>query len=330
MTLFKKFPREFGLRRRVVYDIKEFLKLINLYNGKINCYTSVYSFTDTMGEVNYNSAIIDKLFFDFDKQYSDCFYEEMLRLHSYCEDRNISHSVIFSGEGFHIYILTGNNNLTNKKNTVYNAQTDLIKKLNLHIDTHVVGDISRLTRIPNTFNLKGRFCIPLKHKQIHFPYSDILKLAQKQGNCIEVIGNKLLDISRFDTRLANSNIEIQDAADIKLYGDIFGVPVEEFDDCIKHILLKENPTHLERFALVVYLSGLYRLGKNINHMDKQTKSLLKKSIYLFIKQLKWRDFNPSVTKYQIRNIVNKYNYCTCAWLKSKGICVGCDKYKEEK
>src|SRR3990167_10955340 len=111
--MFDIFPREIATpKRRIVFNWKEMKDVIDKYNGKMSLYTTVYSFDkidkkDKYGKIFYlgvpSTAVIDKLFFDFDK--SDC-YEKMLKFHLYLKKLDIMHCINFSGKGFHVYIFT--------------------------------------------------------------------------------------------------------------------------------------------------------------------------------------------------------------------------------
>ena len=64
--------REFGIPARIArcYNVEQLEEKIAEFNGKKNCYTSVYVFDDLMdkkeGKTDYTSAVINTLWFDFD------------------------------------------------------------------------------------------------------------------------------------------------------------------------------------------------------------------------------------------------------------------------
>jgi len=97
------FPREVGSPRKTVYSKKELLDYINLYNGRKNAiYSSIYYF-DTVTITNrpdYETAVIDCLYFDFDDKDCDA-YNEVKKLHLFCKDKNIKHKINMSGRGYH-------------------------------------------------------------------------------------------------------------------------------------------------------------------------------------------------------------------------------------
>ena len=63
--------REFGIPARIAraYSPEDLEELVDKYNGKRSCYTSVYVFDnlkDIEGKANYDSAVINGIWFDFD------------------------------------------------------------------------------------------------------------------------------------------------------------------------------------------------------------------------------------------------------------------------
>ena len=55
------------MRRRVVKTKSEYIDWFNQYNGKMNCYTTVYDFEDINDNTQIDSSVIlDRMFLDFD------------------------------------------------------------------------------------------------------------------------------------------------------------------------------------------------------------------------------------------------------------------------
>ena len=72
-----KFPREMWagshirnapqMKRDIVNNRNEYIDWINMYNGKMNCYTTVYDFLQFSDKQKIdNSIILDRMFMDFD------------------------------------------------------------------------------------------------------------------------------------------------------------------------------------------------------------------------------------------------------------------------
>jgi len=242
---------EVGLPRKTINSKKEEADFINKYNGMKAIYRTVYNF-ELMNDYkpDYNSAIVNKLFFDFDD--NDC-WNEANRLHQFLIKENIKHYIIMSGKGYHIFILTKDYKPQNLKSCIYNSQHYFIDKLNLKCDSQVVGDNARLHRIPNTYNVKAkRFCIPITKEQ--FKSGDIIiKQAAQYQNFIKniSIGTELFDVSRYDYKsdkfsdkiiVDNSNFENNLNADYATKSPNF----------IKQLLLKRDAGWNDRYLLILF------------------------------------------------------------------------------
>jgi hypothetical protein len=78
-----KFPREvwpgankqtttFASKRKLVHSQEEFNDFVRLYNGKMNCFTSVYDYEQyTDKQAVTSSVILDRIFLDFDAHHGE-------------------------------------------------------------------------------------------------------------------------------------------------------------------------------------------------------------------------------------------------------------------
>lgn len=182
------FPREFGLKRVLVNNKTELLRLINRCNKVCDCYISIYKIKD--GKI-YGNII----FFDIDGKYAK---QYMIQLHNCFIKENLKHSIKYSGGGYHLYLKTngfsGEQNSYAIKTKIRYIQETYCNKANVPIgdgvdmDAHVVGDLRRISRIPNTFNMKrGRYCIPVSDVN-----ADHKKLAEQQCYDFVDFGENLL------------------------------------------------------------------------------------------------------------------------------------------
>ena len=95
------------MKRTIVRNKREFIDWVNAFNGKMNCYTSVYDyalFAET-AEVD-NSIILDRMFLDFDahdEPLKNAFYD-MSALAIILNAEDIKFTMYFSGKGFHIIV----------------------------------------------------------------------------------------------------------------------------------------------------------------------------------------------------------------------------------
>lgn len=202
-TLFNRFPREFGVKRTFVKDNETFITLINKFNGIKDCYSSIYPII-SRGKRNITS--VDKIFFDLDK-HSTC-WDSAKKMHLWLSDNSIKHIILLSGGGFHVYVFTVENTLKHPKQAIYNAQHYIAKESYVTIgkpnkadvDEHVIGDVARIARIPNTWNLKRkRFCIYITQEDINKSFDEIKQTAKKQRFETHVFDGMLFDLTPFDT-----------------------------------------------------------------------------------------------------------------------------------
>tara|TARA_R100001509_G_scaffold165363_1_gene146621 strand:+ start:5804 stop:6892 length:1089 start_codon:yes stop_codon:yes gene_type:complete len=104
--------REFGNPRRIkrVYDVDELLSTVEQYNGKTPCYTSVYVFDSSMdkhdGKTNYDSAVINTIWFDFDdKKVEKCHTQVKRFIRQYCKPLGIIPRIYLTGgKGFQMNV----------------------------------------------------------------------------------------------------------------------------------------------------------------------------------------------------------------------------------
>lgn len=245
--MFEMFPREFGKSRILVYNMDEFVELINLYNGKADCYTTLYNYNRELGAQNQQTVEVDKIFFDFDEE--GCI-EDVRRLHKGLLKENKKHIIFFSGRGFHVYIFCKVYNLSYPRSAVKNAQLTYILRLGIGVDDKVIGDIARLARLPNTWNpRRQRFCIPVSSEDLEKGIEFIREKAKKQNFKYDFYGEELLDMKKYD------HINEEDAAKIALLKEIpkEGISTNlEFPECIKKALAKPDLGYDERYSVILF------------------------------------------------------------------------------
>lgn len=179
---------EFGKPLRFfIQNNEQFIDYIKKYNGISDCYRTVYNFLRTIKNsrfprIEYNSAIIDKVFFDFDNEIDkkgkkiQCnSFKNMLNCHNNLLKDNIKHVINFSGRGFHVYAYVRIEEIINKKN----ALTLFVDKYTDYCDPAVKGDLARISRIPFTMNIKSRnYCIPINQFCIDQGFNFIKNISQ--------------------------------------------------------------------------------------------------------------------------------------------------------
>ncbi|MFQ6118724.1 MAG: hypothetical protein ACE5KE_02430, partial [Methanosarcinales archaeon] len=173
----------------------------------------------------------------------------------------ILHRINFSGGGFHCFIYTNTNNLKNKKEAVYNAQVDFIKKLNLHVDRQILGDVARLRRVENTWNFKrGRYCIPLTSEDLKLSFEEIRRKAKKQQFKWTVFGHKRVSLKKYDNngvvnmRLSRQTFDLSELKDLETSVKV------DIPPCVKALLNKKAPDYphydLERPMVILWLRDM--------------------------------------------------------------------------
>ena len=96
------------MKRVIVRNQDEFLTWVNSFNGKMNCYTTVYDYEHFAIDSKVESSVIlDRMFLDFDahdKPLKDA-WEDFVKIVKKFQEEDILHKMYFSGKGFHIIVL---------------------------------------------------------------------------------------------------------------------------------------------------------------------------------------------------------------------------------
>ena len=156
--------REFGIPARIArcFNVEQLEKKIAEFNGKKNCYTSVYVFDDTSdkteSKTNYDSAVLNTIWFDFDdeKDVKKCLMDVRRFIRQYCKPNGIIPRIYLTGgKGFQMNIdLYSHVDLsdTRKRDMLRNYLTFLKKKYKLKtLDQACINNsVACLRRIPNT------------------------------------------------------------------------------------------------------------------------------------------------------------------------------------
>ena len=269
MILCKSFPREVAMpNRRECLTEKDFYDFVNKYNKiKKGIYFALYSGMPHGYSYKYDTATIDKIFFDFD---TDGAFDDMCKLHSYCKKEHIRHTMVFSGGGYHFYIFCKNGKgLKNNKTALLGAHNHFTNMLELALDPHIKGDVARVSRVPNTWNGKRkRFCIPIDSEDLKLGDAHIREKAKKQNFKFQMYGKNLLDMQQFDNGLQADFIRMELDAEAKkviVEDDL----LKKLPLCVAHWLQKGDPGWRERFLLIVYF-------RDQGYLINETCAILKK------------------------------------------------------
>jgi hypothetical protein len=156
--------REFGIPARIdkCYTVEELEANIKKYNGKKNCYASVYVFDKEAeiveGKTNYESAMINTIWFDFDhnKDVDKCLKDVRKFIRRFCNPLKITPRIYLTGgKGFQMnidFLSPVDLPATIKRQAIQEYLKFLKKKyyLNTLDDICIKNSISSMRRIVNT------------------------------------------------------------------------------------------------------------------------------------------------------------------------------------
>jgi len=194
---YKPLPHESPLNLVRIHRIGSLDKLAGLvraYSNRPGFYVSVYAFEseNRPGKLDYDTAIIDRLYLDFDSK------EDLsLALHETCltrdalQDLCIEVHSYFSGQkGTANYIDFSPTPIAveNKKEVLILFWDIIHEGLYSGSRRHVLstldggsvrGDIARVSRLPNTPHKSGYFCVPLTSMDVGRGANHIMELAKQ-------------------------------------------------------------------------------------------------------------------------------------------------------
>ena len=340
-----KFPREVwagshiegaAQPRRIVINNQDDFKLwAKTHNGKMNLYTTVYDYEEYYNNRGIeNTAILDRVFLDIDAHEGNLneAFKVCIKLHKWLETKDLTHTIFFSGRGFYIFVMGEVCYSIRNVKAFFNICQDVVNNSNC-LDKSVIN-ISRLRRIVNTYNFKGRkFCIRLSENDLNEGLDFILKEANfPRKNCPNKIwGTQLIKWPNVAT------VEVSDI-EITQIDSIGKLPILP---CLKEAIMIENPVHRTRYLLVQWYSeflsemAIVELGLDCRPREVMGGALnnIKKMIEDEVEKIAsydnvWIDYDRHVTRDQVDYIVNKrYMAASCDTLICEDYCVGkCWRY----
>jgi hypothetical protein len=328
-----KFPREVWagshlrnapqMKRKIVKNKQEYLDWVNAYNGRMNCYTTVYDF-EVFGENTKidNSVILDRMFLDFDahdEPLVNAYYDFVGVCTKYPEE-NIKFRPYFSGQGFHIIVY---GELADDIRSIQRYYSRLATDYDTLDRTGI--QTNRLRRVPNTENMKvGRFCIPVNIES-EPSLDDILSLTDGIVADDFVYGSNLVRWPEVEP-ISMSSVEI-DVPD-----SIGRLPILP---CLHNAITVENPSHYARVYLTQWYRDLLSIGQREISLEAQNQIIAK--IMEEFREIAnvdgvWLDWDESKTRGHVEYIVSRgYNAPGCrSVLIPQGYCIGkCWRYNDE-
>lgn len=283
--MFGDMPREIGTPyRRITMSLDSMLQCIMRLNGKSNLYTSLYAFKKINGDgrPNYDTAVINKILFDFDGVEQG--QEEMLNFHIAMERENIMHTIDWSGGGAHGYVFCTPYIAEHPSGCIAHMQDYIAEIAGISYDPAVRGRPSQIVRFPGTLNIKRRiFCIPLIHEQIH-DFNMSMALNPK-GQMAEIIEGELLTPKDYDTPLPG------DSLSLSIGDQIYEAPIDDIEidrACIQKFLDEKEVGNQRRFWWYLHL--------------KDKKFTFDESIAISRKYFGENEFEHSIEEGQARKI----------------------------
>lgn len=317
LMLFGEFPREVGNpKRRNIYNVYQFEKFIVENNGIRDCFVSIYP----------KSGVVDKIFFDLDGKDSLRYAK---KLFGYLQGNGYSTVIIASGKkGYHIHLLLKPSSYFNAKEILTKVTHSILfsafgkdKKAWAHIDPHIIGDVRRLCRIPNTLRPpeNRNWCVPLPSDR--FLDMDEVEVANyiKKPHFSDYVPNgtrpKLTDFPMEE----EDDDFIYEAfkTESKSYSPEFLKRHNEFlanilRPCLYNRIITEHPSHAVRVATTVDLLKVANLTVD--------------QIVEIYSKLGWEDWDERITRQQIESCKKLKPY-GCKKLRqlgipTKGCCIG--------
>ena len=248
--IFPGYPRQVGMpERRDIYSINELESIIQNWNQKKRIFLSLYNYSFN----NINNLKIDKIWFDLDING----YENIIILHSWLVQKKYKHFMVFSGGGFHCYILTQDVELRNSKVAVINSQHYILNETKVQCDPQVIGDVARLVGLPGTYNCKRkRWVIFITEDDLEQGEATIKEKAESDNfGRFKIYGDEPFPISDFDTGIAEYQLLIPIAENLneKLNTD---EDLKYMKPCVANILLNLKTmehSYNERYTVIIQL-----------------------------------------------------------------------------
>ena len=185
--------REFGTPARIArcFSKEDIEKQVGKYNGKRNCYASVYVFDslrDINGKTDYDSAIIDTIWFDFDdnKDINKCLKDVRKLIKKYCIPNKIVPRVYLTGgKGYQMNI-----DLYSQVDFSDTVKRQVLREYLMHIkkeyklktldEACINNSVTCLRRIPNTAYISKLTNEPIGVNCIALTVDEVLKLSVEE------------------------------------------------------------------------------------------------------------------------------------------------------
>lgn len=316
-------------KRKIITDKEEYLNFITNNNGINNLYETVYKFKylKTKFQVDYDSAIVDKMFFDCDGKNA---WEVAKQFHEYLVKENIKHYMKQSSYmKFHIYPCC-KGNPSNKKEALYTAMCELALNAGLNygrpstefdLDMATFGDLARICPIPGTYKPNRKSYCNYITKEDLYDEEKLKEKAKSPGGRKIYYGEEKIDLNQYDdlTKYKNYSTISFECENFKEEFD--EVQVNVLPPFIKKILSNYNnycDDYKNRWRCAIFM-------RDFGYSEEMTYEICK--IY-FSKHLNWSTLNGKGTQWDrfekcksvhyVYHNQNKYKFPSLYTLKKEG------------
>jgi hypothetical protein len=224
--------------------------------------------------VNYESAIIDKLFFDFDLE--KCIKDDKgnrintpfpqareyaIRVWDWAKQYHYRRECAFSGGGYQIFIKCSIPTMA-YSNTI----KSVIQNLNLEYDD--VISLAQLRRYVGSFNFgndkknpRNLYCIGLTDEEVYLPVDDLKKLATTWRK-----DRTLYDIETYipkDIKINTPRLKFKRDPNYKPAQSLdeiftkYGMVYNDICPCIRSIIEQPSVSHQQRIVVIKYLKTIH-------------------------------------------------------------------------
>ena len=333
---YSQFPREFGLKRRIVKTEDEFWRKVNQHNGVMNCYTTLYDYEEhtEWGKPIYESCIWDRMIWDFDNE-GDLANELMIQLSDHLCENDILHTNVFSGRGYHNYTFCSPN-LQSPAYAIRAYQSEVCKDLGIELDVQngldptSIANGTKIIRIIGTMNTRSsarRACLSMPRSMLRSGHETVREYARVPHTIIHKSGKVEIDLTSYDIESVDFNTEY-DGDPIELSGEV-PIMKEELPPCIIALLNNVDVKDDGRQVVMSYLAFLAREGVEPAALTYDSRQVATDVVMHAIEEhsneesIKWRKYAP---RRRVSNVIdNILHPYSCNRLESMRLCVepGC-------
>ena len=325
------FPRQMGLRRAICNSSDDLENYLNKLNNLSSVYVSLYSFDEiTNGKVNYDSAVMDRAWWDFDETEEHTMDEVKQDVATLIGRLEGDVRLVATGRGFHIHQIfktpVRGREWAHRLDTYEKAMAKGLSSLD------GVGYPEKLTRVPNTYNPKRRRrCVVIPARRFA---EDPIKFRIPKNNAYPELCpffGELNGDSRFhliEWWNENGRVEQENAEKITTKMPINAVTASStvpLPPCLQRAISVSNPPHHVRVALAQFMCAGLRWYARPQDLHRDELQKIEDEICSFISKLGWLDYNPQVTRKAVKSLMMYERYPSPIWFKKNNLCdgVGC-------